>query len=208
MPHPFLREIQFNAVVQHFHARSSKKVHELFLETDCSRRLCLEVSRKLSKQVACKLYPGARVTVRVLDHWDFRKAQRKSFLQAVESLDCTDWKETVQQASGASVPDIGDGFRQEETDCSAACVRGCIRICTKKNCCRKGGRRLWCMLEESLSRCGLQNAIALKPSGCLGQCKQGPCMMCLPGNKVVGAMDGKDLTRWILSHFQPRVEPR
>jgi (2Fe-2S) ferredoxin len=49
-----------------------------------------------------------------------------------------------------------------------------IRICTKKNCWRSGGKQLWQALEESLVRRGLAESVQLEAVDCMDHCKHGP----------------------------------
>ncbi len=56
----------------------------------------------------------------------------------------------------------------------AACVTCPIRICTKKNCWRNGGRELWTTLEKKIEAAGLSDSVRLKAVGCMDHCKRGP----------------------------------
>ena len=56
----------------------------------------------------------------------------------------------------------------------AACVSCPIRICTKKNCWRDGGRELWTTLEKKIEEAGLGDRVRLKAVGCMDHCKRGP----------------------------------
>ena len=55
-----------------------------------------------------------------------------------------------------------------------ACVTCPIRICTKKNCWRNGGRDLWTALEKKIETAGLSDCVRLKAVGCMDHCKRGP----------------------------------
>jgi hypothetical protein len=55
-----------------------------------------------------------------------------------------------------------------------ACAVCPIRVCTKKNCWRNGGKELWEALEVTLARQGLTGAIPLEGVHCLDHCKRGP----------------------------------
>lgn len=59
-------------------------------------------------------------------------------------------------------------------DGSAICAACPIRICTKKNCWRSGGRELWATLERRLKDAGLADMVELKAVDCLDRCKQAP----------------------------------
>ena len=52
---------------------------------------------------------------------------------------------------------------------------GCpIRVCTRKNCWRSGGRELWQALEITLAERGLTGVVELRGVDCLDHCKRAP----------------------------------
>jgi hypothetical protein len=52
---------------------------------------------------------------------------------------------------------------------------GCpIRVCTKKNCWRSGGKELWHALEGTLAERGLTGVVQLEGVDCLDHCKRAP----------------------------------
>lgn len=52
---------------------------------------------------------------------------------------------------------------------------GCpIRVCTKKNCWRSGGKELWHALETTLAERGLTGVVQLEEVDCLDHCKRAP----------------------------------
>lgn len=55
-----------------------------------------------------------------------------------------------------------------------SCLTSSIRICTKKNCWRAGGKELWEALEHELKTNDLTSSLRLKGVDCLDNCKRGP----------------------------------
>lgn len=60
----------------------------------------------------------------------------------------------------------------------AACAACPIRICSKRNCWKNGGEQLWKRLSHKIRAAGLEQTVALKASGCLGNCKHSPNVEC------------------------------
>ena len=54
---------------------------------------------------------------------------------------------------------------------AVACV---VRVCSKKNCWRQGGRELWEALGRERDAQGLAGQVDLRQVGCLDRCKQAP----------------------------------
>lgn len=65
--------------------------------------------------------------------------------------------------------ELGPGNRPD------ACT---IRVCTKKNCWKQGGREVSDALQRELEDAGLSRMVRVKLSGCLDCCKRPPAMMC------------------------------
>ena len=58
-------------------------------------------------------------------------------------------------------------------------LNGCtVRVCSKKNCWRQGGREVAHMLEKEFEHSGLDRVARLKLSGCLDCCKNAPTIAC------------------------------
>jgi NADH:ubiquinone oxidoreductase subunit E len=53
-----------------------------------------------------------------------------------------------------------------------------IRVCSKKNCWKDGGREVAHLLEKELERTGLDRQVRLKLTGCLDCCKYAPTIAC------------------------------
>ena len=53
---------------------------------------------------------------------------------------------------------------------ATATAPGVVRVCTKKNCWRNGGRELW----DALTRAAHADNVELRQVGCLDRCKQAP----------------------------------
>ncbi|MEM6452381.1 MAG: (2Fe-2S) ferredoxin domain-containing protein [Cyanobacteria bacterium P01_D01_bin.105] len=59
-----------------------------------------------------------------------------------------------------------------------------VQLCQKKNCCRKGGDKLWVAFEAARAAASNaeRQAFKLEAVGCLGGCKNGPNIRLLPKN--------------------------
>lgn len=59
---------------------------------------------------------------------------------------------------------------------TGACLTCPIRVCTKKNCWKRGGRELWHLLERELP--SIPGAPPLEAVDCLDRCKRAPNLDC------------------------------
>ncbi|MEO0806069.1 MAG: (2Fe-2S) ferredoxin domain-containing protein [Cyanobacteria bacterium J06643_4] len=59
-----------------------------------------------------------------------------------------------------------------------------VQLCQKKNCCKRGGDRLWEAFETRAKqgKATQQRTLKVQAVGCLGGCKKGPNLRVLPDN--------------------------
>ena len=64
-----------------------------------------------------------------------------------------------------------------------------VRVCSKKNCWKQGGREMAHLIETEIEAAGLDDAVRLKLSGCLDCCKYAPTIAC--NEHVIDSCDRK-----------------
>jgi (2Fe-2S) ferredoxin len=74
-------------------------------------------------------------------------------------------------------------------------------ICCGPNCGPKGSRLLLDALEEEVRRAGLQDQIAVLPTGCQNHCETGPTMVVYPGPVYYQGVDRERLRRIVSEHL-------
>lgn len=110
--------------------------------------LLLKVPKALREQLFQVLAPGQQVIVNGVEERGRFSDKMKRVVTGVRSPD----------AAGESLN----------------CITSSIRVCTKKNCWRAGGKELWEALEHELKINGLTDTLRLKGVDCLDNCKRGP----------------------------------
>lgn len=76
-----------------------------------------------------------------------------------------------------------------------------VLICQKSDCWKNGGARVCQMLEASLEEKGLKEAVNIKLTGCLKQCKKGPNVVVMPDKKHYNQVAPQDVPSLIERHF-------
>ena len=79
-----------------------------------------------------------------------------------------------------------------------------IFVCTKSNCCRKGGDKVRSELKAAIKEAGLKKEVRVVESGCLDQCKKGPALLVAPANQVfceVKPSDVEDLLEAVAAAY-------
>lgn len=76
-----------------------------------------------------------------------------------------------------------------------------VLICQKSDCWKNGGARVCQMLETGLEEKGLREAVNIKLTGCLKQCKKGPNLVVMPDKKHYNQVAPQDVPSLIEQHF-------
>ena len=107
----------------------------------------LKVPKALRHRLTGSLYPGSKIAVTGYEVMEEGGRGPKLVVSSVHLV----------TSSGLEVP--------------AGCP---IRVCTKKNCWRSGGKELWHALEATLAERGLTGVVQLEGVDCLDHCKRAP----------------------------------
>ena len=52
-----------------------------------------------------------------------------------------------------------------------------IFVCQKSSCCKRGGKAVYQAAKETVAKHELRDRVQVKPTGCMGKCKKGPCLV-------------------------------
>jgi (2Fe-2S) ferredoxin len=76
-----------------------------------------------------------------------------------------------------------------------------VLVCQKSDCWKNGGASVCRMLEEKLEEKGLGDAVTIKRTGCLKQCKRGPNVVVMPDKKHYTNVNPQEIPNLIDRHF-------
>jgi NADH:ubiquinone oxidoreductase subunit F (NADH-binding)/(2Fe-2S) ferredoxin/NAD-dependent dihydropyrimidine dehydrogenase PreA subunit len=76
-----------------------------------------------------------------------------------------------------------------------------LMLCTGTGCVAGGSFRIKQALEDELAKQGLQNEVAIVPTGCNGFCGQGPLLVVEPGGIFYGYLKIEDIPFLVQEHF-------
>ena len=114
----------------------------------------LKVPRELRRRIIGKFRVGESIRVAVTEEADLETGVTRQVVSRV-------------------LPDVGE----IAPPAAAPCV--VVRVCSKKNCWRNGGRELWEALERARLAGGHAMAnVEIRQVGCLDRCKQAPNADC------------------------------
>lgn len=131
------------------YVRNEKGKLRMLLRVPEGEVLRLKVPKEIRKPFENRLKPGMELAA--------RGVEKRSFFEPP--------KRTVSWLRLLSVPAAAK---------PSACAKCPIRVCSKKNCWKSGGKELWAHLEKRIAEEGLEDVVELKAVGCLGNCKRAP----------------------------------
>lgn len=129
-------------------ARNEKGKMRMQFRAENGNLLSLKVPKEIRKSFADRLNVGMKIGVRGVEEFRFFGAPKR----------VVSWMRLL------SAP----------TERRGACAKCPIRVCSKKNCWKSGGKELWNYLEKRIAEEGLEDVVELKAVGCLGNCKRAP----------------------------------
>lgn len=83
----------------------------------------------------------------------------------------------------------------------------CVLVCQKSSCCKRGAAQVYQALQESVTHNGLEEEVTIKKTGCMKQCKQGPCIVFMPDKSRYTKVAPKDIHQLVDRHFADKLKP-
>ena len=86
-------------------------------------------------------------------------------------------------------------------------AKACVMVCQKSSCRKRGADEVCQALTESLRDRGLEDQIAIKGTGCMKQCKQGPCVIFMPDKSRYTGIAPQEIPTLVDKHFPAKLKP-
>lgn len=86
-------------------------------------------------------------------------------------------------------------------------TKACVMVCQKSDCCKRGATQVLGALTESIRTQGLEGQVAIKATGCMKQCKAGPCVVFLPDKSRYTKVTPKEVLGLVEKHFAAQIKP-
>ncbi len=80
-------------------------------------------------------------------------------------------------------------------------TKACVMVCQKSSCRKRGGSKVSQSVAEYLRDCGWENQVTMKGTGCMKQCKKGPCVVFMPDKSRYINVDPKQVPTLMEKHF-------
>lgn len=90
---------------------------------------------------------------------------------------------------------------------AAAKGKACVMVCQKSSCRKRGADQVCQALTESLHDHGLEDQVAIKGTGCMKQCKQGPCVVVMPDKSRYTGLTPQEIPKLVEKHFTAKLKP-
>ncbi|MBZ8182448.1 (2Fe-2S) ferredoxin domain-containing protein [Oscillatoria salina IIICB1] len=82
--------------------------------------------------------------------------------------------------------------------------KDCIMVCQKSSCRKKGSGEICQAVNEYLAETGLEEQVKIKGTGCMKQCKKGPCVVFMPDKSRYIKVEPQQVPQLLAKHFTGR----
>ncbi len=86
-------------------------------------------------------------------------------------------------------------------------TKACVMVCQKSSCRKRGADELSQAVHESLRDRGLEDHVAIKGTGCMKECKNGPCLVFMPDKSRYTGVPPKEVPTLVEKHFVSKFKP-
>ena len=153
------------------------------------RELRIKIDKSLQDTHFLNLLPGDWISI--TGEQEFKKEKfTKLKLKAyeIDRLSC-DVKCNPQEETNA----MGKG--------KACAKKGKILICNKSDCAKRGGKKLYDVLEKTISNLGLEKHVTIQKTGCQKRCGKAPNMILMPGRSKHSKPNPKNIAGLLEEHY-------
>lgn len=84
-------------------------------------------------------------------------------------------------------------------------TKACVMVCQKSSCQKRGSAKVCQAVIESLRDRGLEDEVAIKGTGCMKECKKGPCVVMMPDKSRYTEVAPKQVSTLIEKHFAAKL---
>lgn len=141
----------------------------------------IQLPKTLRKIAEQELTVGDLLRVWSIDTRKNKQSKKKPKLQALQLIPLSP-KEAIAAIEEKA---IEEKAVEEKVEKKKAAKKVVVQLCQKKNCCRRGGDKLWNAFETAAAKANnAQEKVIfqVKAGGCVGGCKHGPNLRFLPAN--------------------------
>jgi (2Fe-2S) ferredoxin len=182
-----------------FAAKDSYKLKYLRLSVN-SDELTIKIPKELRLALYRTLTPGDWIAVSGYQEFCPQKGTTK--LKAAHIVPTVPTAVSAEPESRTALPFVpksggGTGVSEKKSN---------ILVCQKSDCCKRGGRALMEALQAELGDRGLADQVAIKPTGCMKQCKAGPNLV-MPDKTRYSRIRPSEVPALIEKYFPAPSEP-
>jgi len=144
----------------------------------------IKLSKEVRPLVTHKQWPvGTWITVSGQETYKPKKGKWKRKIHAIEPQELTTASSTADFPSyTAPLPTKQENKNQDKKNKKQKNQKDNILVCQKSSCCKRGGKAVYQAAQEAVETHELSDRVQVKPTGCMGKCKKGPCVV-MQGNK-------------------------
>ena len=160
------------------------------------RTIPIKLAKELRKTLGQELAKGDRLSIFLEQKGLGRISKLKLKSDRLEKLSSTS-NQVVQSTSDSF--SLSSSFSSSVSDSKTK--KGKILVCRKSSCSKRGGKKLYSALVETLQQLNLQDRVSIELTGCQKQCKKAPSLILMPGKVKHAYVHPHDLANLLKAHY-------
>lgn len=160
------------------------------------RILPIKLAKELRETVGNSLIKGDRLSIFLEQSISGSISKLKLKSDRIEKLNTTSTKVVTSTSNSYS---LSSSFSSSVS--SSKTKKGKILVCRKSSCSKRGGKKLYSALTETLKQLNLQDQVSIELTGCQKQCKKAPSLILMPGKAKHAYVDPNNLADLIKAHY-------
>ncbi|MEC4983191.1 MAG: NAD(P)H-dependent oxidoreductase subunit E [Oscillatoria sp. PMC 1068.18] len=153
-------------------------------EGECKIKLAKEIRRNVKQA----LIPGD--WIKISGKKTVKPKNGKIQLKADRLQPTSPAKKQPSQQTTKQVKDVSENRSKD-----------CIMVCQKSSCRKKGAGEICQVVNEYLAETGLEDQVKIKGTGCMKQCKRGPCVVFMPDKSRYIKVEPQQVPQLLAKHF-------
>lgn len=203
-----ISEFELSGCFLGFAAKDGYKLKYLRLSTEAGE-YCIKIPKELRSSLYRTLTPGTTIQVSGYCEFCLKKGTTKFKAYQIYPAAAATPSETAPKPLSTfsqTIESLPVNPPINPSEAKSSSKKANILVCQKSDCCKRGGRALVEALQTEIHDRGLSDQVAIKPTGCMKQCKAGPNLI-MPDKTRYSRIRAAEASSLIDKHFSASTTP-
>ena len=149
----------------------------------------IKLAKQLRENIGNSLAEGDRLSI-------FLEQSESGYISKLKLK-----SDRIEKIGTNSIPITPSTYLSASTFNQDRKMKGKVLLCRKSSCTKRGGKKLYRALTETINQLELQQQVSIELAGCQKQCKKAPSLILMPGNIKHTYVRPNDLADLLKAHY-------